>query len=355
MPSKQQSGVVGAASDIEQSGSRIVAVDMLRFFAICAVVCLHTRPFRLHDDANLFGDLVLDLSGFAVTFFFVAAGYFWAGSSGTKRSLKRDASRLAHLGVAFAFWSLVYVVLPRPDLWLANGYLDAIRLQQDGLLGSPIRFLLRGTINHLWFLPSLAMALIGTSVGWAIMRTKTVFFAIALWIVALLGGAYEHTPVGIDFPIHTRLGPFFATLPVCIGFLLRKHGIQMSSRSALLLILLGVVVQQLETHFLRKSLAPLEFFLADHGGVAGTLAYGTGVFLLAISPLRYGGISWMAQLGKVSLGLYAAHYWFALALNQVNSPNSFLWEMLRPILTIAITTVVVLAIAKSSVTRRLVM
>lgn len=67
----------------------------------------------------------------------------------------------------------------------------------------------------------------------------------------ILAGSYTSL-TGLEAPFFTRNGPFFSTLMVTLGFLIRQHEWKVSSAKALGLIALGMCIHFAEVVWLSK-------------------------------------------------------------------------------------------------------
>jgi Uncharacterized protein conserved in bacteria len=186
--------------------TRQPAVDRMRLLAILAVIVIHCNPFLyplFHSPVEQLAEIVLArLARFAVPFFFVVSGYFLgralARGDAPMATLGRRTRRLAML---FFAWSLFYLLVPvHLDELMKHGYLtDRLHLLHDyQLLSQPWMWLLQGTAAHLWFLPSLLMAIAIVAVAERLSLPGLVLpLGAALYLFGLLAGPYGHTPLGL--------------------------------------------------------------------------------------------------------------------------------------------------------------
>jgi surface polysaccharide O-acyltransferase-like enzyme len=96
-------------------GDRIQSVDTFRVLAIFAVVVIHTTPFV--RDLRTFGtewDLALvlnQLARFAVPYFFLISGYFWATKIAHASSVRKPTMAMfKRVAVILFAWSLIYLL-----------------------------------------------------------------------------------------------------------------------------------------------------------------------------------------------------------------------------------------------------
>lgn len=159
-------------------------VDFLKALAIISVITIHAYPD---------GNILRDLSIWAVPFFFVVAGYFYAKSSeksGFEEVYKKNSKKILS---CLLVWSAVYAAIPR-DLtagWIQYGlprtvYWHLLTLREN--VTHPINLILHGISGgHLWF---LAVLLIALSVGFVGRRL------LPLLIILGAAGLYsEYKPI----------------------------------------------------------------------------------------------------------------------------------------------------------------
>lgn len=95
--------------------------------------------------------------------------------------------------------------------------------------------------------------------------------AIGLYLYGEFAGS-SAVVTGMSAPIYTRNGPFFSTLFVVVGYLIRERHILWQSRSALLLAMLGMAFHFVEAYGLHQygqCLTPMIICLAPLCGRLG--------------------------------------------------------------------------------------
>ena len=199
---------MSAPSSTARAG-RQGGIEAVRALGALAVVLIHVGPFRGAEwegtPAGLAGAFLNQLCRFAVPFFFLATGYFFGrklGSSAPPWPLwRKQAGRLA---VLFAFWSAAYLLVPAVLRGLHHRSLDAFGAFMTEKLGwalsHPATSLLQGSAEHLWFLPALALGVAALALVHA-LRVPPLAMAVLAggsYLVALLGGSYSPSPLGLD-------------------------------------------------------------------------------------------------------------------------------------------------------------
>ena len=214
---------------------------------------------------------------------------------------------------------------------------------------SPIRSILEGTKDHLWFLTALIFSLGLISLflkrGW--FRCLWTF-SIALFLFGLAAGSYSVTPFGISirFCYKAELAPLFAL----IGFWLSRKPIP-GLRLALVLTMGGLALQLSESYLLWKyyGAMPCQDFLF------GTLPYGIGVFALALAFPQMGAKTHLPDWGQQTLGIYVSHMLVLyLLMPLVNILPWFLREPIFPFLTYFASLWITLRLSKNRFTKFLV-
>ena len=310
----------------DTSAGRITSIDLFRIWGIIAVVAIHTVPFTSLQ--NLGGGFtavvgVLDLLlRFAVPFFFVTSGYFFGKSilrgEGPLHVLLRYIRPLA---VMFFAWSLIYAfVVDWVQVGWTTGVLGTVYAHflttMRQVLHHPLRFLLYGTMPHLWFLPALMLSLTLIT-ACVLSRTERLVVptGLALYILGLSGGAYRYTSLGLHTPA-SAVGPLlFAFIFVAAGFHLAFFK-KVSVKFALVLVLAGYTLLVIEATLL-WDLFRIGVSKASNHYLFGELPYGVGVFLLARTTRSFGPERWVRFLASLSPGIYLAHLLFALPMRSL--------------------------------------
>lgn len=287
-------------------------VETFRFIAILFVIVIHAYPTSQSG-----GEFLNQLARFAVPYFFVVSGYFFyqkvaPDPSAGSRYLVLYVYRLGYI---YVFWYLVYAYWPlfSPDNWgniAQNGFLKAFYRESSELLTEfqthmAYYLLAGGRADHLWFLPSLGMAI---AFLYLAVRLDTLgagfLIAMALYVVALALEPYNATPLGIPLSMSGRNGPFFSSIFVFVGALIARYQIKLSRKLAISITFTGLAMHLTEVEILRHLYG---FPVQSHNFVLGTLLFGTGVALYAISHDNFGVTCKANHLGRYTLGIYVIH------------------------------------------------
>lgn len=265
------------------------------------------------------GTIVNQLARFAVPCFFVLSGFFW-GRRTMDPTLLLPVSRdmVLRLLRLFAVWSVIFILPFQSDQLLRDmpkGALAALSSNWHWIITHPAKVALQGTNGHLWFLMSLAMVVMISAAWLRVWRiTPLLLLALLLFGLALFAVPYKGTPLGLTFPFNARNGPAFGLLFFVLGIALSRHVPQ--PRWAImggLLMGVGVIASAGELTWLhlhtRATLAQ-DFVL-------GTVPYGLGAALVALSGLPW--LTWppLVRLGPSVLGIYAVHPLFVELLEPV--------------------------------------
>ena len=303
-------------------GGRQAGVDAVRAVGALAVVLIHVGPFRGAEwegtAAGLAGAFLNQLCRFAVPFFFLAAGYFFGRKLGAGAEpfalLRKQAMRLA---VLFAFWSAAYLLVPAVLRGLNHRSLGSVSAflaeKVSWAVHHPVTSLLQGSAEHLWFLPALGLGLAALAAAHALRAPAPLVATVAVgsYLVALLGGSYAPSPLGLPLGWDVRNGPLVAVPFVFLGDALSRRA-AVPARIAAALALGGLALSCLEAVWLSRAYGSP---LASHDVLLGTALLGPGVFLLALAARGVeGGI--LPRLGALTLGVYAAHMLVALVLGK---------------------------------------
>ena len=318
---------------------RISSIDSLRVFAVGSVISIHTKPFM----ADLFREPAYRLPEYlfnqptrvAVPFFFVVTGFFLAKSTAELRGRNRwlrvwsYSQRPLLLLVA---WSILYALIPSDWPSLRQiGYQELASSRLRHLVDSPLTLLFEGGKVHLWFLPSLVFGVVLLTLCTQGGRTlPAIALSALLFLLGLAGGSYAVTPLGLHLPFSTRDGPFLSMACLVAGYLLHAQSPPISTRLALWLIGLGLLLQVGESWVLWRYFAVPWL---QHDYLLGTVIAAMGVFLLALANPDLGRNFHLPALGQYTLGVYLCHYLFVDALGPlIYLCEPHLWQLLFPLL-----------------------
>jgi len=319
------------------------SVDIVRLIAVIAVIVIHVQPFTiLAAVSQLYEYLFVIFSQaarFAVPFFFVISGYYWGKRIRSGSPISAVSGKaLSRIILLFVVWSLVYL-LPHDartmNLTDPGSILPDIHSKLDTLFNDPVALAFQGTTVHLWFLTSLACAIVVASL-FLLAGAGTLLPAIAvvLYLLGVAAKSYAATPVGIDLlgGFNTRNGPFFSTLFFVTGYYLSdRTPTPQWMRVGLLVFLGGLVVHFSEVIFLLlQYLVPA----ARLDYVLGTYFLGLGAAMVALSGHRSLQNAHLAAFGGLTLGIYCIHILFLKMIPQFYAPRT------NPVLEIALVFIV---------------
>jgi len=336
--------------------------DTMRFFAIFAVICIHTSPYNFSaeklDSGALWAlNFIIDkLCRFAVPYFFIVSGYFFGKSLQKKppfAAFKQYARRIFSI---FAGWVVLYGIITETTLVSIlkkgfPGYVKAFFTDTVGFIGNhPVLFLLQGSRLHLWFLPALIIALAIITCCVATKKEKYVLYiCAALYIFGLLAGVYSKSPIGISLHLNVRNGPFFGAIFTAIGWKLSGRN-SFNFRIALYILLAGMILQLTEAYFLARSfgIQKFDFSLA-------TLPFGLGAFLLVLARPCLGKNSIIERYSSLTLGIYVSHYLILESLMPIRFwINPLIYDSSISFIILILSIISVMTLKKYKPTRHLV-
>ena len=341
---------------------KIQSVDVMRAIAIFAVIVLHTKPFRSQSPpAGSTLDLattINQLARFAVPFFFVISGYFWANKiKGGTEILSPTLVRAKRICYMFLAWSAIYL-LP----W--NIY-DSLRYGPTGpikgiywnicnAITDPLTTVMEGTKSHLWFLVGLLCSLLVSALFIRLRQLRLlIVLALVFYTIALLGKPYSCSVLGFHVNFNFRNGPFFSLIFFVTGYLLQcKQPDDSWFRTGLLISMFGIALHFFELMILSKHWGTT--MLQDY--VVGTYFFGTGVAIMALSNCKIFIFEKIASIGQFVLGIYVSHYIFVDLLKPIGRKYSgyAMWELSYPALVLLLSYMFVLLIARLPLTKKLI-
>jgi surface polysaccharide O-acyltransferase-like enzyme len=278
------------------------------------------------------------LSRFAVPYFFLISGYFWATKFKNNEDIKKPTLLMAmRIAIILVTWSVIYL-LPFNYYEISKyGSFSLSELLEWNFIAAfkhPRLILLQGTKYHLWFLVSLLSSLI---ISWILIsRNQTlalIALSLSLYILGLMGKAYADTPLGYHIKFDFRNGPFFGLIFFVTGYVLQRLKPKPSwFMLGLILFVLGVVMHFSEIyllqHYWRTSM--------NQDYVLGTYFFGVGVGLMALSDKPILRMPSLSFLGPLVLGIYAVHIVFVELLRPLSTDISgvAIWEIGYPVVVL---------------------
>lgn len=341
---------------------RIKSVDVSRLIAIGAVIAIHTQPFLALSPGkeSTFGELgwvINQLGRFAVPFFFIMAGYFWAlKQRGSDQPLLASMKMARRVAIVLIAWSLIYLVpFNVVKMWNLD-FLGPLRLAYWNLAKlavDPLALLGQSTKVHLWFLIALLWALAIAAFLRAATRVNTMLaIGIAFFVFALLGKPYANTPFGFDVPIQLRNGPFFGTVLFATGILLSRITSSPSwLYKGIAVFALGLMCQMTELYVLWSRFDTSAF----QDFTIGTFFMGLGFSMVALSNHPILQSERLSAVGQYTLGIYAIHFVFVdMFVDVAQYWTSPYWQVAYPLVVGMLSIGTVLVMARSESLRKIV-
>ena len=296
---------------------RHAGIDLFRWFAFIAVVCIHT--------ATMGGEWSMTagrLSRWAVPLFFMASGYFIGARIDAPGVLWRSTKRIAPL---FLVWILVYLVVR--DSWP-----ETVKQWQDLLING-------GAGPHLWYLPSLlsciaVLALMRPRLSWP----WVLGIAGAVFIGGLAFGAYSGLLDLNQRLWNPRNGPIFGLIFVSLGAWIAVTKPVVPLRWAALAFLVFLITDVAERLWLATTGPTYIDFTVS------TLFVGVAAFLTARAWDGQPFARWNLDiLGRYSFGMYAMHMLFLYAIGKhfhPRGPTEWAWTVLATVILSTVTTLI---------------
>ena len=287
---------------------RNYAIDFIKFFAIVAVVIIHTFP-----SDHLLGYFIFDnFSRFAVPFFFVASGYLF-GLKVRKRTKSIDYFKryLSKILKIYLCWFLFYFLYDLLRILFEGGN-DRQELSRYIEEFSTLNILYygRGTSGYqLWFVISLAWSIAVIYLFYRLKKiTLLLILSVCLNIVGLFGQSYS---LFFELPVETTraalyIGLFYTTLGFWFASTLPNNLFnKWNKKTYLFLFFFFSVLQIIEGYWLEKVLS------ANHGEYfLSTIFLTICLFLFSYHNQQLGKGRFITKIGGNALGIYAIHVFF---------------------------------------------
>lgn len=343
--------------------NRLQSVDVIRVVAITAVISIHTVPFAIRPD--LVGScldaatVVNQLARFAVPFFLIVSGYFWAHKFEENRGVYAPTVKMAiRILALLVAWSLIYLLPTNIIRSFALGHFGPIKQFYWNVItvgARPLSAVLQGTKVHLWFLPGLLCGLMISAflIRYRQQRFLTIL-AITLYLIGLAGKAYSDTPLGFRSEFNFRNGPFFSLIFFVTGYLLKQRQAGPAwFPTGILIAVFGMLLQFSELLILNSYWG----ITMAQDYVIGTYFYGLGFAMISLSGSRYLNLERAASIGPLVLGIYASHLIFVDLLEPIAKQFAAdaIWSVIYVASVLVLSYTLVRMMARFTLTRRFVM
>jgi surface polysaccharide O-acyltransferase-like enzyme len=281
---------------------RNYAIDFIKFFAIVAVVIIHTFPGN-----DKLGYFILDnISRFAVPFFFAASGYLFSLKvNDHPESFSYFKKYVTKILKIYFSWLIFYFTYDVVRLLITNQ--GELSKYFNELTALNLLYYGQGTSGYqLWFVISLVWSITIVYLFFKLKRVKLLLIiAFCLNLLGLFGQSYS---VFDELPVSTTRAALYVSLFYStVGFWLasvqtwRKY----NGRIYFYLFCLFTILQILEGYWLEKGLD------AKHGEYFfSTIFLTLFLFLFALSNPPLGKCLFITKIGGNSLGIYAIHVFF---------------------------------------------
>ncbi|WP_176167220.1 acyltransferase [Mesobacillus jeotgali] len=283
---------------------RNYAIDFIKFFAILAVVIIHTFPSN-----DQLGYFVLDnITRFAVPFFFAASGYFF-GLKVNKNAesfsyFKKYATKI--LKIYFS-WLIFYFIYDIVRILIRHGDTKKeLSRYMDNFDVLNILYYGQGTSGYqLWFVISLVWSIVIVYLFFKMKRIKLLLvISLCLNLLGLFGQSYS---IFDELPVTTtRAALYISLFYTVMGFWLAELQVWRKYNQSIYFYLFCFfgVLQVLEGYWLKNLDAKHgEYFFS-------TIFLTLFLFLYALSKPGLGKGLLVTKIGGNSLGIYAIHVFF---------------------------------------------
>jgi surface polysaccharide O-acyltransferase-like enzyme len=304
-------------SSVQHTPSQhIASIELGRVIAILAIIGLHGQVALTYwqiDEVPWIGYVLNQAARFAVPLFFLISGYLIQPKL-TASPWTTVVNYSKPLLKVWLVWSIICLVMPFNLAKVEEfGYLGERQGYWGFLMNTPLNSFLEGGLVHLWFIPALVCAVLIIALLVELKLNKLLLpIAIALYGYGALAGSYA-TLTGLEAPFFTRNGPFFSTLLVTAGFLIRQHQWHLSSAKALGLVAVGMIIHFSEAAWLTQ----FDIAFNIHDFLFGTALWGIGVFMWLLANPNIGNYAWVRAISNRMLGIYVSHLLIIIVLFNV--------------------------------------
>jgi len=285
---------------------RNYAIDFIKFFAILAVVIIHTFP-----SDNQLGYFILDnFARFAVPFFFAASGYlFGLKVINSPKSLAYFKKYTIKILKIYVTWFVFYMAYDVMKILLNAGNVSSeLAKYLEGLTPLNLFYYGQGTSGYqLWFVISLVWSTVILYFFYRLKKIKLLLIiAFCLNLLGLFGQSYS---IFDPLPVSTTraalyISLFYTTLGFWFAF--AKPNIRsLNKKTYFFWFFCFSALQFAEGYAFEKVLEAKhgEYFLS-------TIFLTVFLFSFALSSPQLGKGLFITRIGGNALGIYAIHVFF---------------------------------------------
>ncbi|MFY0760505.1 acyltransferase [Metabacillus dongyingensis] len=286
---------------------RNYAIDFIKFFAIFAVVVIHTFP--LDSQIGLF---ILDnLSRFAVPFFFAASGYlFGIKIVNTRESVVYFKRYVIKIVKIYVCWLIFYTLYDVHVIYLSDSNVNQELMKYfDEFTMLNLLYYGKGTSGYqLWFLTALIWSIIILFIFFRLKKINVLLtLCFILNIIGLFGQSYS---MFYKISLSTRDAIFFGLFYTTLGFCFAFHSqfmksLKINANIYLYLFFIFSFLQVMEGYILEKILSGShgEYFIS-------TIFLTVFLFSFALNNNQLGKGLFLTKIGSNALGIYIIHVFF---------------------------------------------
>ena len=319
-----------------RKGTRLPAVDCLRYLAALAVIGWHT-PERL-EDARYHGLVTWAVPCFA------AMAIYWLTIDLQRHPDQKYGvylrKRVLRIGLPFLAWSLIY---------LAVRDIERVWIKHESAVALTWSTLWTGTAHHLWFLPFLIIvsAVFFLPLQWTVRRphARAVLCAVAV----LLGFCLALIPSPFDGNQYLLLQTWWALPAALWAIPLATYLADIASTAS----------PFQRWGLLGFSIVLTGIQLSGWSSRLSTSLLGIALLMTSCQPWQHSVLTRLAPLGRLAYGVYLVHILFLIALRVaghrcLHLEMGMMFNIPVFLLTAILSTLAVMALARSSFTRWLV-
>ena len=310
-------------------------LDKLKGISIIAVIIIHTHPFKNPNlDKRILTEIIINQAcRFAVPIFFITSGILYFNKLNENNApIKCALKRFLFLMKIFLIWNFIYLFVSLNYENILNyGYIKLIYWKLH-FISNPLNFFLIGSAPHLWFIPSLSLGIVFCTILHVYTQKNLLLITFLFYIIGLILGPYEGLH-GFNLPtFDTRIGIYFSSIFIAIGFLLIKNTNRMfvSKRNLILLILIFIFFHFIEILYLylttNHDLTTIDYTLS-------LLPLNTLVYIYIIKySIKIPNI--FSYIGEKSFGIYLVHMLYVEIIKNFTFINMHLYALLGPFLVL---------------------
>ncbi|TRZ36815.1 acyltransferase [Niallia circulans] len=302
---------------------RNYTIDLIKFFAIFLVVCIHTNPFNNTVIFGVRGDyvsnIIVAVAKIGVPLFFAISGYlFYTKFEITEFKHEYFKKYMRKIFNLFVCWYIFYVIYDLFVILFTNyskGFQIVMQQFQEYFSSLfNLGFIFYGTLSnssyHLWYLIALLWAVLILYIALKMKKLNTLLIiSLVLHFIGQFGQSYSGL---VHIPLNTRDAFFFGLFYVSLGSFFAKNKTTILKTTKIIKIT-PLISMTIFFTFFQVIERLLTYSLWNPTNINYFITTIPAIICLLLIMVKYTSIargSFVSKIGANAVGIYVTHVFF---------------------------------------------